>query len=176
MKKLFFIFYLIIPFFIYSQYAYEGLLDYKMRIGLTFQEQGKGLQIILDRGLSDYFSTGLQFGYFLDDIKKNSVISNSPVMIDIDQNDDFLDRIDANVRLDLHYNYLLSLPDKLDIVTGLHLGRNIGAHIGVDYLLVNSFGIQGNVSIPIVKPLIPFEKEIFLYKGVYFGFGAFVTW
>lgn len=159
---------------IQSQVVYNGLLDSKMRLGLTFQPDGYGIQTILDSGINDYLSWGIQFGYFLGKLEREVQTNNGPVQIIIDDEDiSPLERIDMHFRLDLHFNYLLKLPDRLDFVTGLHFGRNFGTHLGVDYLLTNDFGLQCNANIPLKKNVFGFDSDFNLFESTLFGAGIF---
>jgi len=157
-----------------SQVVYNGLLDSKLRIGPSFQSQGVGIQLIADSGINDYVSWGFQMGYFLGKLKREFETNNGPVQIIIDEDDiSPLEKIDLNVRLDFHFNYLLKMPDKLDFVTGLHFGRNFGTHFGIDYLLTQDFGLQCNANVPIKKDVLGLNPDFNLFESTLFGAGIF---
>lgn len=146
--------------------VYDGLADTKISFGPSFQSNGIGVFGAYDYGLNDLFSAGVSFGVIVQndypEITDTDSFGNS---IEYESSDKFLETIDFNVRLNMHFNQLLDLGYNFDFFAGPNLGKNFGAQAGVRYLVGENFGFFAETNIPIATNIINLsDSEVNLYK------------
>lgn len=136
--------------------AYDGYADNKTSIGATFQSGATGIVASFDRGINDYISYGSSIGATIKSdtpIKSSSVdYLGNVVNNEYEKSDLFLERIDFNLRLNGHFGKLIGLGEMADIYGGGNISfRNIGAQVGVRYLISDGFGFFAEARIPVIK-------------------------
>jgi len=131
----------------YSQ-AFDGTGDNKTAIGANFQKGGIGLNFAFDRGLNDYLSYGFSFGFLLKSETATRTFDNT--VSEVDNSEVFLEKIDANARLNGHFGELIGMSEMMDLYGGLNIGfRNLGAQVGVRYLISEGFGFYLEAGLPV---------------------------
>jgi hypothetical protein len=110
--------------------SYDGKSDQKINVGYEFYGQGSGIKATYDYGLSNLFSVGAGFSYFLDN----------------GENDYFI-----FLRTSMHFGDLFDLPPQLDIYPGAELGYlsrsdiAINGFVGIRYFLTKKIGIYTEI-------------------------------
>jgi hypothetical protein len=133
----------------YSQ-AYDGTGDNKTSIGANFQKGGIGLNFAFDRGLSDYLSYGFTFGFLLK--SETATFTDGVTVSEVGNSEVFSEKIDVNARLNGHFGDLIGMNEMLDLYGGLNIGfRNLGAQVGVRYLISEGFGFFLEAGLPVSK-------------------------
>jgi hypothetical protein len=134
MKKLVFMFMLVLGGTLLNAQAYTGKGDQKVQLGLSAWGYGTGVTGTYDYGLNKLISVGgglnAYFSGYKDDDKDNRVFIFG--------------------RLNFHLREALDLPEKLDIYPGVDVGVlgkdfGIGAHIGARYFFTEKIGVFAEV-------------------------------
>ncbi|MET3537746.1 DUF6646 family protein [Chryseobacterium limigenitum] len=134
MKKLVFMFMLVLGGALVNAQAYTGKGDQKIQLGLSAWGYGTGVTGTYDYGLNKLISVGgglnAYFNGYKDDDKDNRVFIFG--------------------RLNFHLREALDLPEKLDIYPGVDVGVlgkdfGIGAHIGARYFFTEKIGVFAEV-------------------------------
>ncbi len=143
--------------------AYRGKGDKKFQVGALVQSDATGISASLDFGLGENFSVGLVTSYLLDVKTRryseaefyinnptyDPLIDGNP---DLEEEPDFVDRVDLKVRFSANIGNVIGLPANMDVYPGLSLGlRNFGGHAGFRYFFTNGFGVFGETGFPIAK-------------------------
>ena len=139
MKKLLVVVVLMSVSFVNAQ-VFTGKGDKKVQVGVTFQEDARGVNVSFDYGLGDNISVGLLGSYVLG-------VSNAR-----DYKPDFDEAVDLQVRFNANIGNVINVSDRLDVYPGLHLGlKNFGTHLGGRYFFTDGFGVFTELSVPIAK-------------------------
>ncbi|WBX99777.1 DUF6646 family protein [Chryseobacterium gambrini] len=134
MKKLFFMFVLMLAGTFANAQAWTGKGDQKINAGLSAWGYGTGITGTYDYGLNKLISVGAGLNIYFDNYKDND-----------DKNRAFVFG-----RINFHLKDALQLPEKLDIYPGADVGvvgRNfgLGAHIGARYFFTERIGVFAEV-------------------------------
>lgn len=127
MRKLIFLFVMLVSATAFSQSAYEGQGDQKISVGVNPLGSRNSLKLTYDYGLSEPFSIGGGI----------SLITGGKYK------EDFY----IYARGDFHFARYLEIPRQWDIYTGVELGAigsetfNIGFHVAARYAITNSLAI-----------------------------------
>ena len=137
-------------------------------VGATFQDGGTGIQFISDTSFNDYVSVGGSVGYVFSvdqaQVKEVDPYDGTVTYYDVADSETFLERMDFNLRLNVHFNEIAKLPENLDVYAGGNFGRNIGSQVGVRYAFADWFGVYGEAVIPIVKNIFKLTEGANYYK------------
>lgn len=115
--------------------SYDGKDDIKIFLGYTKIGSKSGVDIQVDRGLSDIVSFGAKFTVLInpDDRKTNN---------SIDEGFKAFDAIDVSAFLRFHFSEPLRLSEKIDPFITLDVGlKSIGANIGIKYNFTETIGV-----------------------------------
>ncbi|MCF2221108.1 hypothetical protein QX233_17395 [Chryseobacterium gambrini] len=134
MKKLFFMFVLILTGTFANAQAWTGKGDQKINAGLSAWGYGTGITGTYDYGLNKLISVGAGLNIYFDNYKNND-----------DKNRAFVFG-----RINFHLKDALQLPEKLDIYPGADVGVvgnsfGLGAHIGARYFFTERIGVFAEV-------------------------------
>jgi len=134
MKKLFFMFVLILTGTFVNAQAWTGKGDQKINAGLSAWGYGTGITGTYDYGLNKLISVGAGLNIYFDNYKDND-----------DKNRAFVFG-----RINFHLKDALQLPEKLDIYPGADVGVvgsnfGLGAHIGARYFFTERIGVFAEV-------------------------------
>ncbi|MDH6251471.1 hypothetical protein M2347_001198 [Chryseobacterium sp. H1D6B] len=134
MKKLVFMFILILFGTTARAQAWTGKGDQKIQLGFSAWGYGTGVTGTYDYGLNKLISVGAGMNAYFSGYKDND-------------NDN---RVFIFGRLNFHLRDALQLPEKLDIYPGVDLGVvgkdfGIGAHIGARYYFTEKVGVFAEV-------------------------------
>lgn len=134
MKKLFFMFVLILTGTFANAQAWTGKGDQKINAGLSAWGYGTGITGTYDYGLNKLISVGAGLNIYFDNYKNND-----------DKNRAFVFG-----RINVHLKDALQLPEKLDIYPGADVGVvgnsfGLGAHIGARYFFTERIGVFAEV-------------------------------
>jgi hypothetical protein len=134
MKKLFFMFVLMLAGTFVNAQAWTGKGDQKINAGLSAWGYGTGITGTYDYGLNKLISVGAGFNIYFDNYKDND-----------DKNRAFVFG-----RINFHLKDALQLPEKLDIYPGADVGVvgsnfGLGAHIGARYFFTERIGVFAEV-------------------------------
>jgi hypothetical protein len=134
MKKLIFMFILVLFGSTASAQAWTGKGDQKIQLGFSAWGYGTGVTGTYDYGLNKLISVGAGMNAYFSGYKDND-------------NDN---RVFIFGRLNFHLRDALQLPEKLDIYPGVDLGVvgkdfGIGAHIGARYYFTEKIGVFAEV-------------------------------
>ncbi|WP_336732685.1 DUF6646 family protein [Chryseobacterium sp. VD8] len=134
MKKLFFMFVLILTGTFANAQAWTGKGDQKINAGLSAWGYGIGITGTYDYGLNKLISVGAGLNIYFDNYKNND-----------DKNRAFVFG-----RINFHLKDALQLPEKLDIYPGADVGVvgnsfGLGAHIGARYFFTERIGVFAEV-------------------------------
>ena len=134
MKKLFFMFVLMLAGTFVNAQAWTGKGDQKINAGLSAWGYGTGVTGTYDYGLNKLISVGAGLNIYFDNYKNND-----------DKNRAFV-----SGRINFHLKDALQLPEKLDIYPGADVGVvgnsfGLGAHIGARYFFTERIGVFAEV-------------------------------
>lgn len=134
MKKLFFMFVLLLAGTFANAQAWTGKGDQKINAGLSAWGYGTGITGTYDYGLNKLISVGAGLNIYFDNYKNND-----------DKNRAFVFG-----RINFHLKDALQLPEKLDIYPGADVGVvgnsfGLGAHIGARYFFTERIGVFAEV-------------------------------
>lgn len=134
MKKLFFMFVLILTGTFANAQVWTGKGDQKINAGLSAWGYGTGITGTYDYGLNKLISVGAGLNIYFDNYKNND-----------DKNRAFVFG-----RINFHLKDALQLPEKLDIYPGADVGVvgnsfGLGAHIGARYFFTERIGVFAEV-------------------------------
>ncbi len=134
MKKLFFMFVLVLAGTFANAQAWTGKGDQKINAGLSAWGYGTGITGTYDYGLNKLISVGAGLNIYFDNYKNND-----------DKNRAFVFG-----RINFHLKDALQLPEKLDIYPGADVGVvgnsfGLGAHIGARYFFTERIGVFAEV-------------------------------
>ncbi|WBV51385.1 DUF6646 family protein [Chryseobacterium gambrini] len=134
MKKLFFMFVLMLAGTFVNAQAWTGKGDQKINAGLSSWGYGTGITGTYDYGLNKLISVGAGLNIYFDNYKDND-----------DKNRAFVFG-----RINFHLKDALQLPEKLDIYPGADVGVvgsnfGLGAHIGARYFFTERIGVFAEV-------------------------------
>lgn len=134
MKKLFFMFVLMLAGTFANAQAWTGKGDQKINAGLSAWGYGTGITGTYDYGLNKLISVGAGLNIYFDNYKDND-----------DKNRAFVFG-----RINFHLKEALQLPEKLDIYPGADVGVvgsnfGLGAHIGARYFFTERIGVFAEV-------------------------------
>ncbi|MCY1659648.1 DUF6646 family protein [Chryseobacterium sp. SL1] len=134
MKKLFFMFVLMLAGTFANAQAWTGKGDQKINAGLSAWGYGTGITGTYDYGLNKLISVGAGLNIYFDNYKDNN-----------DKNRAFVFG-----RINFHLKDALQLPEKLDIYPGADVGVvgsnfGLGAHIGARYFFTERIGVFAEV-------------------------------
>ncbi|WP_394665194.1 DUF6646 family protein [uncultured Chryseobacterium sp.] len=134
MKKLFFMFVLMLAGTFAKAQAWTGKGDQKINAGLSAWGYGTGITGTYDYGLNKLISVGAGLNIYFDNYKDND-----------DKNRAFVFG-----RINFHLKDALQLPEKLDIYPGADVGVvgsnfGLGAHIGARYFFTERIGVFAEV-------------------------------
>ncbi|MDO3424969.1 hypothetical protein QWT87_08720 [Chryseobacterium sp. APV1] len=134
MKKLFFMFVLMLAGTFANAQAWTGKGDQKINVGLSAWGYGTGITGTYDYGLNKLISVGAGLNIYFDNYKNND-----------DKNRAFVFG-----RINFHLKDALQLPEKLDIYPGADVGVvgsnfGLGAHIGARYFFTERIGVFAEV-------------------------------
>ncbi|NPA09043.1 MAG: hypothetical protein GXO46_08655 [Chlorobi bacterium] len=134
MKKLFFMFVLMLTGTFANAQAWTGKGDQKINAGLSAWGYGTGITGTYDYGLNKLISVGAGLNIYFDNYKNND-----------DKNRAFVFG-----RINFHLKDALQLPEKLDIYPGADVGVvgnsfGLGAHIGARYFFTERIGVFAEV-------------------------------
>ncbi|WP_185207418.1 DUF6646 family protein [Chryseobacterium sp. C3] len=134
MKKLFFMFVLMLAGTFANAQAWTGKGDQKINAGLSAWGYGTGITGTYDYGLNKLISVGAGLNIYFDNYKDND-----------DKNRAFVFG-----RINFHLKDALQLPEKLDIYPGADVGVvgsnfGLGAHIGARYFFTERIGVFAEV-------------------------------
>jgi len=134
MKKLFFMFVLLLAGTFANAQAWTGKGDQKINAGLSAWGYGTGVTGTYDYGLNKLISVGAGLNIYFDNYKNND-----------DKNRAFVFG-----RINFHLKDALQLPEKLDIYPGADVGVvgnsfGLGAHIGARYFFTERIGVFAEV-------------------------------
>lgn len=134
MKKLFFMFVLLLAGTFANAQTWTGKGDQKINAGLSAWGYGTGVTGTYDYGLNKLISVGAGLNIYFDNYKNND-----------DKNRAFVFG-----RINFHLKDALQLPEKLDIYPGADVGVvgnsfGLGAHIGARYFFTERIGIFAEV-------------------------------
>lgn len=134
MKKLFFMFVLMLAGTFANAQAWTGKEDQKINAGLSAWGYGTGITGTYDYGLNKLISVGAGLNIYFDNYKNND-----------DKNRAFVFG-----RINFHLKDALQLPEKLDIYPGADVGVvgnsfGLGAHIGARYFFTERIGVFAEV-------------------------------
>ncbi|WP_428071084.1 DUF6646 family protein [Chryseobacterium gambrini] len=134
MKKLFFMFVLMLAGTFTNAQAWTGKGDQKINAGLSAWGYGTGITGTYDYGLNKLISVGAGLNIYFDNYKDND-----------DKNRAFVFG-----RINFHLKDALQLPEKLDIYPGADVGVvgsnfGLGAHIGARYFFTERIGVFAEV-------------------------------
>lgn len=134
MKKLFFMFVLMLAGTFVNAQAWTGKGDQKINAGLSAWGYGTGITGTYDYGLNKLISVGAGLNIYFDNYKNND-----------DKNRAFVFG-----RINFHLKDALQLPEKLDIYPGADVGVvgsnfGLGAHIGARYFFTERIGVFAEV-------------------------------
>lgn len=134
MKKLFFMFVLMLAGTFANAQAWTGKGDQKINAGLSAWGYGTGITGTYDYGLNKLISVGAGLNIYFDNYKNND-----------DKNRAFVFG-----RINFHLKDALQLPEKLDIYPGADVGVvgnsfGLGAHIGARYFFTERIGVFAEV-------------------------------
>jgi len=134
MKKLFFMFVLMLAGTFVNAQAWTGKGDQKINAGLSAWGYGTGVTGTYDYGLNKLISVGAGLNIYFDNYKNND-----------DKNRAFVFG-----RINFHLKDALQLPEKLDIYPGADVGVvgnsfGLGAHIGARYFFTERIGVFAEV-------------------------------
>lgn len=134
MKKLFFMFVLMLAGTFANAQAWTGKGDQKINVGLSAWGYGTGITGTYDYGLNKLISVGAGLNIYFDNYKNND-----------DKNHAFVFG-----RINFHLKDALQLPEKLDIYPGADVGVvgsnfGLGAHIGARYFFTERIGVFAEV-------------------------------
>ncbi len=134
MKKLFFMFVLVLAGTFVNAQAWTGKGDQKINAGLSAWGYGTGITGTYDYGLNKLISVGAGLNIYFDNYKDND-----------DKNRAFVFG-----RINFHLKDALQLPEKLDIYLGADVGVvgsnfGLGAHIGARYFFTERIGVFAEV-------------------------------
>ncbi|MCQ4141082.1 MULTISPECIES: DUF6646 family protein [Chryseobacterium] len=134
MKKLFFMFVLMLAGTFVNAQAWTGKGDQKINAGLSAWGYGTGITGTYDYGLNKLISVGAGLNIYFDNYKDND-----------DKNRAFVFG-----RINFHLKDALQLPEKLDIYPGADVGVvgsnfGLGAHIGARYFFTERIGVFAEV-------------------------------
>lgn len=123
-----------------AQQSFTGKGDIRANIGANLQSKAAGITTVVDYGVGESISIGVQAGYLL---------STSSIG---DHKAKFGDKIDLKARLNANLGRVIGFPEQLDVYPGLNLGlKNFGGHIGARYFFDKGFGIYSEISFPIAR-------------------------
>jgi len=134
MKKLFFMFAVMLAGTFANAQAWTGKGDQKINAGLSAWGYGTGITGTYDYGLNKLISVGAGLNIYFDNYKNND-----------DKNRAFIFG-----RINFHLKDALQLPEKLDIYPGADVGVvgsnfGLGAHIGARYFFTERIGVFAEV-------------------------------
>lgn len=134
MKKLFFMFAVMLAGTFVNAQAWTGKGDQKINAGLSAWGYGTGITGTYDYGLNKLISVGAGLNIYFDNYKNND-----------DKNRAFVFG-----RINFHLKDALQLPEKLDIYPGADVGVvgsnfGLGAHIGARYFFTERVGVFAEV-------------------------------
>ncbi len=141
--------------------SFDGYGDRKVFLGATAQSESFGLTYFFDRAINDYLSWGMELGY---SFKPKTYIL--PADIDrnydgvIDENDteevqvDGLEKWYFALKFNGHLGSALNLDEKMDLYTGINVGKNFGAQVGGRYMFGDAVGVNLEVNVPIMANII----------------------
>lgn len=134
MKKLFFMFAVMLAGTSANAQAWTGKGDQKINAGLSAWGYGTGITGTYDYGLNKLISVGAGLNIYFDNYKDND-----------DKNRAFVFG-----RINFHLKDALQLPEKLDIYPGADVGVvgsnfGLGAHIGARYFFTERIGVFAEV-------------------------------
>ncbi|HAO07013.1 MULTISPECIES: DUF6646 family protein [Chryseobacterium] len=134
MKKLFFMFAVMLAGTFANAQAWTGKGDQKINAGLSAWGYGTGITGTYDYGLNKLISVGAGLNIYFDNYKDND-----------DKNRAFVFG-----RINFHLKDALQLPEKLDIYPGADVGVvgsnfGLGAHIGARYFFTERIGVFAEV-------------------------------
>lgn len=134
MKKLFFMFAVMLAGTFVNAQAWTGKGDQKINAGLSAWGYGTGITGTYDYGLNKLISVGAGLNIYFDNYKNND-----------DKNRAFVFG-----RINFHLKDALQLPEKLDIYPGADVGVvgsnfGLGAHIGARYFFTERIGVFAEV-------------------------------
>lgn len=140
MKKLFTAAFVAVVGVLGAQQSFTGKGDVRGNIGANIQSNGTGIVAIMDYGIGESVSVGVQAGYLLG--TKNI----------LDTKAKFGDKIDVKARLNANLGRVISLPEQLDVYPGLNLSlKNFGGHAGARYFFNKGFGVFTEINFPIAR-------------------------
>ncbi len=155
--------------------AFDGEGDIKFIFSFDANTKMLGNSVIFEVGLSNYITFGGEFGLVY--LPSNEKIIAMNPDLSADSGYDFeLERVEASLRMNFHFNDWLPDPEYTDVYSGLYLGKAFGFTLGGRYMFADHFGWNAEVLVPVKVFHFPGKNYFDAYEKPFARIGFIISY
>jgi outer membrane protein G len=148
--------------------AYDGVHEGKFYLGYMSSQGLSGIDFQIDKGISDYFSSGFRFNYIFNyEFEKPQQIPGLNFEIE-NTKDSFINKANLGFFLRFHFMEVFKLEDNIDPYVSVEATfKSLGANIGCKYNFTDSFGVYAQFGKGFSNSLASFANDESDFINIY---------